>query len=251
MLGMAKCSRGVTSSPRSSPSTCSPALVSSRAMMLPVQPMPTMTASTSFNRVAMAASSRKVRNGLRRLLVGLVAVLRDDVAIGCRQTGEADHLPRHLVAVAPMDRIGEEALHVEPEQRLEELLAVEADELRLALLERLQRLLAFLRREPVEVLALGLLRPLVDRDDAGREELARRELELITVFRLCRTERPAAIHLRAAAPGARELSIDEGDDAALGAGWRQLVRRNDGVRGGREERRLVRRQREIRLGLAR
>src|SRR5262245_16964241 len=128
MLGIAKCSRGVTSSPRSSPTTCRPALVSSRAMMLPVQPMPTMTASTSFNRVAMAASSRKVRNRLRRLLVRLVAVLRDHVAIGRRQAGEADHLPRHLVAIAAIDRIGEEPLHVEGEQPLEELLAVEADE---------------------------------------------------------------------------------------------------------------------------
>src|SRR5438105_3038117 len=121
MRGSAKCSPGVRSSPRSSPSTCSPALVSSRAMMLPVQPMPTMTASTSFNRVAMAASSRKVRNGLRRLLVGLVAVLRDVVAVGRGQAREADHLPRDLVAVAPMNRVGEEALHVDGEQRLEQL----------------------------------------------------------------------------------------------------------------------------------
>ena len=40
--------------PRSKPTTESPALVSSRAMMLPVQPMPTSTASTCFSFLAMA-----------------------------------------------------------------------------------------------------------------------------------------------------------------------------------------------------
>jgi hypothetical protein len=50
---------GFMSGPRSSPTTCRPAFVSSPAMMLPVQPMPTMTASTSFNRVVMAAPYEK------------------------------------------------------------------------------------------------------------------------------------------------------------------------------------------------
>jgi hypothetical protein len=51
--GRMKSSRGLRSWPRSSPTTPTPALVSSRAMMPPVHPMPTTTASTSFNRVAM------------------------------------------------------------------------------------------------------------------------------------------------------------------------------------------------------
>src|ERR1700680_2256742 len=53
MPGRAKFSRGDLSMPRSRPTTVRPALVSSRAMMLPDQPMPTMTASTDFIVLAM------------------------------------------------------------------------------------------------------------------------------------------------------------------------------------------------------
>src|SRR6266480_4458546 len=52
--GSAKSAFGVRLAPRSRPTTVSPALVSSRAMMLPVQPMPTSTASTCFSFLAMA-----------------------------------------------------------------------------------------------------------------------------------------------------------------------------------------------------
>src|SRR5215831_18527659 len=153
MCGMAKSSLGLMSGPRSSPTTCRPALVSSRAMMLPVQPMPTMTASTSFKRVAMAPSSRKVRDRLRRHGVTLVAVLLDQVGVGRGQARKADHLPRHLVAVAAVDRIGEEALHGELEERIEKLLAVEVDQVGLAPFQQLEHLAALVERQAVEVFA--------------------------------------------------------------------------------------------------
>ncbi len=54
--GRMKSSPGTRSGPRSKPTTFNPALVNSRAMMAPVQPKPTVTASTSFNRVTMSAS---------------------------------------------------------------------------------------------------------------------------------------------------------------------------------------------------
>src|SRR5713101_7240706 len=175
-LGSAKCSRGVMSSPRSSPITVSPALVSSRAMMLPVQPMPTMTASTSLNRVAMPASlSREIRDGLRLDDVASVAIFIDQGGIDRRQAGVADHLPRHLVAIAAIDRIGEEPLHGDFDQRLEELLAVEVVEARLARLQFLQRGFALLWRQPVEILAVVFARPCVGGDNPGGEELPRRE----------------------------------------------------------------------------
>src|SRR5262245_4816542 len=140
MPGSAKCSPGVRSAPRSSPTTVSPALVNSRAMMLPVQPMPTMTASISFNRVAIAAlPSGKVRDRLRLDHVALVAILIDQGGIDRRQAGIADHPPCGLVAVAAIDGIGEEALHGDLQQRPEELLAVEIGERGLARLEFLQR----------------------------------------------------------------------------------------------------------------
>src|SRR5712691_602170 len=233
--GSAKFSRGERSSPRSSPTTASPALVSSRAMMLPVQPMPTMTASTSFNRVAMAPSSRKIGNRLRLDDVALAAVLVDQVAVGRRQAGKADHLPGDFVAVAAVDRIGKEALHGDGEQRIEELLAVEIGELRLSLLQRLERLFALLRGQSFEILAVGFARPGIGGDDAGGEKLARRERQLVAVFGLRLTERAAAIHLGAAAPGAGELPVDEDDAAALAARRRQLVGRDQGVDGRREE----------------
>src|ERR1700726_3704040 len=206
---MAKSSVTLMSGPRSSPTTCRPALVSSRAMMLPVQPMPTMTASTSFKRVAMAPSLRKVRDRLRRRGVTLVAVRLDQVGVGRGQAGKADHLPRHLVAVAAVDRIGEETLHGEVEQRIEKLLAVEINELGLALVERLDRLFALALRKTVEILALGLTGPRIDRHDAGGEELARRQRQLIAVFGLGLAERTTAIELCAAAPRPRQLAVDE------------------------------------------
>ena len=52
-LGRVKSSAGMRCAPRSSATTLSPALVSSRAMMLPVQPTPTRTASTAFIVLAM------------------------------------------------------------------------------------------------------------------------------------------------------------------------------------------------------
>src|SRR5690348_11475631 len=54
--GSAKSSRAVRFGPRSSPTTLRPTLVNSRARMLPVQPTPITTASTSLRIVVMAAS---------------------------------------------------------------------------------------------------------------------------------------------------------------------------------------------------
>src|SRR5262245_28746964 len=166
-LGRAKFSRGVRSDPRSSPTTVSPALVSSRAMMLPVQPMPTITASASFNRVAISASSRKVGDRLRLGDVALAAILVDQVGVGRRQAGKAHHPPRHLVAVAAVDRIGKEALHGDGEQCLKKLPAVEVGKFRLALFQCFQRLVALLGGEAIEILAKGLARPGIGRRDAG------------------------------------------------------------------------------------
>src|SRR5438105_2272763 len=101
-----KSSPGIRSGPRSNPTTFSPALVSSRAMIAPVQPMPTITASTSFKRVVIAAS-RKIGDRLRRGRVTLAPVFIDQVRIGGRQAGEAEHLPGDLVAIAAIEGIGE------------------------------------------------------------------------------------------------------------------------------------------------
>src|SRR4029450_11767326 len=111
MRGSAKCSPGVRSSPRSSPTTVSPALVSSRAMMLPDQPMPTITASTAFIVLAIAVPPRcsgKIGDRLRLDHDLLAAIFQRLVGIGRRKARIADHPPGDLVAIAAIDRIGEE-----------------------------------------------------------------------------------------------------------------------------------------------
>src|SRR5579871_460478 len=120
MLGMVKSSRGVRIAPRSSPTTCSPAFVSSRDKMLPVQPIPMTTASVSFSTVTIARSSGKVRYRKRALVIFLVEIGLDLVAIARGKSWKADHLPRHLVFVSAINRIGEEPFHGELKQAVEE-----------------------------------------------------------------------------------------------------------------------------------
>src|SRR5262249_47517040 len=162
--------------------------------MLPVQPMPTMTASTSFNRVAISLlPSREIRDRLRLDDVALVAILLDQVGIDRRQSGGPNHVPCDLVAITAVDRMGGGVPPGDMQQRLQEWLGVEIDELGLALFQRLERVLAFISCEPVEILAVDLVRPGIGGDDAGCEKLPRRERQLITVFRLGLPERAIAV----------------------------------------------------------
>src|SRR5579871_3452775 len=202
--GSAKSSRAVRLAPRSRPTTFRPTLVSSRARMLPVQPTPITTASTSLRTVAMVVPSlREVRDRARWLVVLLAEVCLDVLLVGGGQARIAHHLPRRLVAVAAVDRIGEEALHRDLQQRVEEHPAGERREIGLAAFHRLAGGLAILRAQPIEVLAIRLAAEIVGRDDAGAEELARRERELIAELGLCLDERPLAIEPRAIAERAR------------------------------------------------
>src|SRR5579862_5946526 len=139
MLGRVKSSAGMRFGPRSRPTTLSPALVSSRARMLPVQPTPITTASTSLSVVTMVVSSRKIGDRLGRQIDLLAAIFIDRVAIDRGEAGIADHLPPHLVAIAAIDRVGEKSFDGNAEQGFEEILGRNADELGLARLHRLQR----------------------------------------------------------------------------------------------------------------
>ncbi len=78
-----------------------------------------------------------------------------------------------------------------------------------------------------------------------------RQRQLIAVFGLARDEGARAIHPRAAAPRARELAVDIGDEAAIGARRRERVGGDDRVIDGAQEGLLGRRQRQHRLGLRR
>src|SRR5207302_9813707 len=132
----------------------------------------------------------------------------DLVGIGCRQAGEAEHLPGHHVAVAAIDRIAEEALQRETKQLIEEGARREVLKFGLAAFHRFQRCDAVGLGEPVEVLAVSASRPFVGRDDAGPEELAWCQRQLIALLGLAFVEWAAAIHPGAAAPGAGVLAVD-------------------------------------------
>src|SRR6201986_5299311 len=115
-LGSEKSSRDVRLAPRSRPTTLRPALVSSRARMLPVNPTPMQTASTSL-RTIMARSSGEVRDRARRLVVFLAEIGLDLFAIGRRQGGVADHLPLRHVPVPAIAPIRAEAFHSDLQER--------------------------------------------------------------------------------------------------------------------------------------
>src|SRR6202011_2345769 len=138
-----------------------PAFVNSRERIAPQKPMPITTASVSFSFVTIAASvSREVGDRLRIRDIALVAEGIDLVGIGGGQAGEAEHLPADLVAIAAIDRIGEEASHGDAVQLREEGARIEILECGLAVLHRLQRGDAIGRREAIEVLAaIGLAAP--------------------------------------------------------------------------------------------
>src|SRR6476659_11178977 len=79
--------------------------------MPPVQPSPTMTASTSFNLVAMSSSSAHVGDADGIGWKFLVAILLDILPMHRNRAGKADQPPARLVAIAAVDRVGEHALH--------------------------------------------------------------------------------------------------------------------------------------------
>src|SRR5258707_11492295 len=97
--------------PRSSATTFNPASANSLARMPPVQPSPTMTASTSFIFVAMSSPSAHVRDADGIGGEFLVAKLLDVLPMHRDRAGEADQPPARLVAIAAVDRVREHAFH--------------------------------------------------------------------------------------------------------------------------------------------
>src|ERR1700687_2384086 len=150
-IGTAKSLSVLRMSPRSRATTFSPASVNSFARMPPVQPSPTMTASTSFNLVTMSSSlepchlsvgvciffalahdpsgqargqtcpkSRAtfrdhalahVRDAYGIVGEFLVAIFFDVLPMHRDRSGESDQPPARLVAVAAVDRVREHAFH--------------------------------------------------------------------------------------------------------------------------------------------
>src|SRR4029077_12203600 len=162
--------------PRSSATTFRPASVSSLARIPPVQPSPTMTASTSLSFVAMARPSAHVRDADRINGKFLVAILLDVIAMHRDRAREAEHPPARLVAVSAVDRIGEHPSHHGLVDRRPEAPSRQAAvERHLAGGEPDHHLLPLGLLEPVEGLAIGLAAIRIGGLDAGAVELRGRE----------------------------------------------------------------------------
>src|SRR3954471_65415 len=159
--------------PRSRPTTCNPASASSLARIVPLKPTPTITASTGFSLVATSVLFHEqhvlrvtvlVERALafqdvddrHRQRVVRHAVLLDMLRVDGGYAGKADQLPADLVAVAAVDRIGEEALDGVVEEQVEEETRRHRLERNLALVERAQHFLLLRGRQLVERLAVLL-----------------------------------------------------------------------------------------------
>src|SRR5262245_33290034 len=113
--------------------TSSPSSVSSCAMIEPVQPSPTITTSFFGRMRAMRVSPfrrpvRAAHHAHGRQRIALVVAV-DPVQIVVTGAGKPDHLPRNHVAVAAVDRVGEEAGFDVDDDPLEKRSAVDAIEL--------------------------------------------------------------------------------------------------------------------------
>src|SRR5215471_14032348 len=213
--------------PRSSATTLRPASESSFARMPPVQPRPTITASTSLSFVTMSPSLCQVRDADRVVRKHLVAVFRDVLAVNRDRAREAEHLPARLVAVAAVDRVGEHAfhhglVHGAPE-RPHRQAAVEGD---LCAREADQHLLALLGVKMVERLAIGLAAVRIGRRDAGAIEVGRRKRQLVALVRHALPPRTLHVQAVALTPGAGERAVDVDVDAEVGAFGAELVGRH-------------------------
>src|SRR6516165_7091431 len=226
-IGTAKSFSGLRIAPRSSATTLSPASVNSFARMPPVQPSPTMTASTSFNFVAILPPSAHVRDADGVGGEGLVAIFLDVLAMHRDHPGETDQPPAHFVAVAAIDRSREHPF----DDALIHGGAEHAD-----------------GKPSVEPLAVGLAAMGIGRCDAGAIELRGRERQLVALARHAHLPRPLHIEPLALAPGACERAVDVDVDADLGAFGCELVRWHHVIDQRLDESSLVEVQELVALG---
>src|SRR5215470_19955917 len=237
------------------PTTLRPDSASSLARIVPVTPTPTTTTSTGFSLVAIAASSVEPRQ--EHVLRMAVLVGRDRVALHVRDrywlgvvghavpldvlavrggdAGKAHELPRDLVAVAAVDRVGEEALDRVREQQIEEERSRQRRERELSGLE--------LRKDLVLLCSLQLRKGLLKAEHAGgihfrnrrAVDLLRRERRLVPLLRRALGPRPLPVVARHRAPGTGELLVDEVRNAGLLRSGSELVGRDEACDRGLDE----------------
>src|ERR1041385_2081189 len=215
--------------------TLSPARVSASARIEPVQPSPTMTASTGGNlrvigpgppqKAPLAAASSARRpfgaawDAHRRQRIGLVVPLHP-VAVVVARTREADHFPANHVAVAAIDRIGEEPLLRVLQQKIEELRSADAFKLQAAVFERADELvLVFVGERGEDLPGLCRAAMLVERGKCGPVLLGGCFRGLHSLLWRPVLERPSHVEALCAAIRAGKLPVDEyGTAGVLAAG---------------------------------
>src|SRR5438105_7671481 len=244
---MAKSGSVSRQGPRSRPTAFRPDSASSFAMMVPVRPTPTIATSTGLSLVAMAAppviaaeqdvlrvpvlvylgdALDDILDRYRRCVVGH-AVLLDVRGVDGRDAREADQLPAGLVAVAAIDRIGEEALQRVREQHVEEELRAHRLQLDLAAVQAAQHFILLRCGERAEAVAILFRAMGIHLPDADAVYLLWREGGLIALLRRALGPRALAIHLRHRPPAAEELAVDEIGDAGLLCAGAELVGGNE------------------------
>src|SRR5438552_9143955 len=151
------------------------------------------------------------------------AVLIDMRRVDRRDAWKTYQLPAGLVAVAAIDRIGEEALQRVREQHVEEELRAHALQLDLAAIQAVQHFILLRCRERAEAGAVLLRATRINLPDADAVHLLRRERRLIALLRRALGPWALAIHLRHRSPAADELPVDEAGDAGLLRAGAELV----------------------------
>src|ERR1700678_3128920 len=180
--GYAKSGCVSRSGPRSSATTRRPASVSSFAMMAPVHPIPTMTASTRGFTIAMESASFPGQiDGRQR--IRSIAYFHPVGIVGAG-TGEPDHLPRQHVLVAAILRIAKISHARFREQLIEELLGGDLLERELPCFGRLQQRILLNRFQFGERLAAVVPPAMrIHRPDSGAQDVLHRKPPLITELR--------------------------------------------------------------------
>ena len=158
-------------------------------------------------------------------------MLGDVVAIVVARAGEAQHAPGYHVAIAAVDRVGEEPFHRIAQHQREERLGVDAvRQLDLARLHVLEQCVLVFRRELGEALAvLVLLDPGVECSQPRPVTHGRRLVLLIALRRRSRLERSLHVEPRRVAEIAGELAIDIDCAAGVLAADAEVVGRDQPV----------------------
>src|SRR3984957_11633599 len=232
--GYAKSGCVSRSGPRSSATTRRPASVSSFAMIAPVHPIPTMTASTAG--LTMAIASAPLSGQIdRRQRVRMVANF-DPIGVIGAHAGIDDHFPCCHVLVAAVLGVAEIAHSGFIQQLSEEFLGGDIFQFQVACLRRLQQCLLVGMPDLRECLAAEMLLAVcVDAFDSHPQHIPHRQAALVPELG-CRFDE-WALHVPnvAAGIGRLHMTVDELRNTGFAGARTNIVRGNQSIAGRQDE----------------